>query len=413
MKISTSRFFSIITPTATAIALIAGQAILPNLSTTAAANKLNAATSPANWSFVTVQPSTSPRAFGGSDGKTNLVYELLLTNFNFQPADLTALQISDTKGNILLSLSKKELQAVLTQVGSKSNQTILPPGKTAIVWVNIVLDANSEKPSVIRHSLSYKTQPPNKKVPENRTTQTDLTVENKPPVVISPPLEGRGWLAIGGYSGQVGHRRCLFPIDNRLRNAQRFAIDWIKLDDKNRTCHGKTSLVESYTAYAQPVFAVSDGTVFGVVDKFPNQVPPKPSGDMEYAGGNSITLKLADDTYAFYAHLKPGSILVKEGDQVKQGQIIAQVGNVGNSTAPHLHFHVTDEPYVLGANSLPYVFNNFTLEGEITDLNKLFINDCKGAENTISKPTYAGLRSNELPKEGSVVTFAERPSQTN
>jgi murein DD-endopeptidase MepM/ murein hydrolase activator NlpD len=45
---------------------------------------------------------------------------------------------------------------------------------------------------------------------------------------------------------------------------------------------------------------------------------------------------------------------VKVGERVKQGQVMALVGNSGNSTEPHLHFHVADANSPLGAEGLPY-----------------------------------------------------------
>lgn len=42
------------------------------------------------------------------------------------------------------------------------------------------------------------------------------------------------------------------------------------------------------------------------------------------------------------AHFQKGSLKVKEGDQVKAGDLLGSVGNSGNSSEPHIHFHVAD-----------------------------------------------------------------------
>ena len=84
---------------------------------------------------------------------------------------------------------------------------------------------------------------------------------------------------------------------------------------------------------------------------------------------------LGDGNFAFYAHLKPGSLTVKVGDDLKAGQSIAALGNSGNSDAPHLHFHVMDGPDPLAANGLPFVIKSFKLTGRVTSqaaLDKLF-----------------------------------------
>ena len=47
-------------------------------------------------------------------------------------------------------------------------------------------------------------------------------------------------------------------------------------------------------------------------------------------------------TYALHAHLAPGSLVVTRGQQVRVGEMLGWVGHSGNSTAPHLHFHLMD-----------------------------------------------------------------------
>ncbi len=72
--------------------------------------------------------------------------------------------------------------------------------------------------------------------------------------------------------------------------------------------------------------------------------------------GNYIKLQHSDGKYTFYAHLHKDSIKVSVNDEVKQGQVIAKVGNTGNSTGPHLHFEVrTSSTNSSVVNPLNYV----------------------------------------------------------
>jgi murein DD-endopeptidase MepM/ murein hydrolase activator NlpD len=84
---------------------------------------------------------------------------------------------------------------------------------------------------------------------------------------------------------------------------------------------------------------------------------------LETVGGNHVVLDIGGGHYAFYAHLKPGSLKVKLGDKVKRGQVIGLVGNTGNSTEPHLHFHVADGISPLGSEGLPYRLESFEIVG--------------------------------------------------
>ena len=80
---------------------------------------------------------------------------------------------------------------------------------------------------------------------------------------------------------------------------------------------------------------------------------------------------IGDGNYAFYAHLKTGSVKVKPGDQLTTGQVIANLGNTGNTDAPHLHFHVMSTPDPLRSNGLPFVFESYKLDGRVASMDAL------------------------------------------
>ena len=143
-----------------------------------------------------------------------------------------------------------------------------------------------------------------------------------------------------------------------LNPNQRFAVDFqisVEVSPGVRTNHqGDGSKNSDYYAYGQDVLAPAEGTVVAVVDG----VPENPPGvtDIYYRFGNSITLSLGNGEYALFAHLQPGSARVKNGDRVHRGQVLARCGNSGNSTAPHLHFQLSDSPMLSLAASLPVQF---------------------------------------------------------
>ena len=98
------------------------------------------------------------------------------------------------------------------------------------------------------------------------------------------------------------------------------------------------------------------------VDGLPDSPPgAMPAGiALEETDGNHVVLNLGHGRYALYAHLKPGSVRVKKGDLVRRGQVLGLVGTSGNSSEPHLHFHVIDGPSPLASNGLPYKLRRFT-----------------------------------------------------
>ncbi|MBX9877028.1 MAG: M23 family metallopeptidase [Candidatus Obscuribacterales bacterium] len=365
---------------------------------------VNPATEPANWTPILMKSVTPPRPFVGIDGLTNLVYEVVLTNFGRQPVKLIEIQALDKNGQVLLSLSKQKLADNLTEVGkTESADTLLQPGETGIAWMNISFPAGTSLPSDIRHKVTYKTF-------NEREEKSDVgaltSIDTKKPIRIGPPLKGSGWIANNCYDG-IPHRRALFPVSNDLYSSQRYAIDWTKLNTQGQALTGNPLKVNSYPAYDEPIIAVADGTILGVVNEFPDQVPGTASKNKFYPGGNTIIMSLPEEgAFAFYAHIKPGTIAVKEGDKVTRGQVIGHVGNVGNSSEPHLHFHVTDKPTIFAANSIPYAIDNFTVEGKI-DEHKFDQEKLSRKKVTLEKPSYVGPHQGQMPKEGSVITFGQ------
>jgi murein DD-endopeptidase MepM/ murein hydrolase activator NlpD len=70
---------------------------------------------------------------------------------------------------------------------------------------------------------------------------------------------------------------------------------------------------------------------------------------------NFIAIEHDDGTRAVYAHIRKGGSAVKVGDRVRQGQLVAASGMVGQTVFPHLHFVVTNRE---GTASVPVSFSD-------------------------------------------------------
>jgi murein DD-endopeptidase MepM/ murein hydrolase activator NlpD len=167
------------------------------------------------------------------------------------------------------------------------------------------------------------------------------------------------------------HRMALNPLNGRLWGAERFAIDYVQLLPDGRVFNGDKTKSESYPAFGADIHAVANGTVVAVVDGLPEQVAGSdPTGlPLDQYPGNHIVEDIGDGNFALYAHLKTGSITVKPGDRLSSGQVVALLGNSGNTDGPHLHFQVMDGPDPLRANGLPFVLSSFRLDERIASLN--------------------------------------------
>src|SRR5262249_8373941 len=117
--------------------------------------------------------------------------------------------------------------------------------------------------------------------------------------------------------------------------------------------------------------------------------------------GDYITLDLGRGHFAVYAHLQPGSLKVKVGDRVRAGQVLALLGNSGNSDAPHLHFHLVDANSPLGAEGIPYAFEQFDQLGVAGDPD-VFVAGGGWKAEAGAKPTP---QRREFPLDNAVVAF--------
>lgn len=95
---------------------------------------------------------------------------------------------------------------------------------------------------------------------------------------------------------------------------------------------------------------------------------------------------------------------MRPGERVKAGQTIGLLGNSGNSSAPHLHFQLTNGPLTLDSNGMPYRFAEFNLVGTVSGL--------RPESEAVIDPTGHGIHRDELPLDEQVVDFPEREAAT-
>lgn len=95
-----------------------------------------------------------------------------------------------------------------------------------------------------------------------------------------------------------------------------------------------------------------------VVESFVRQV-----AGIRWLLGNHLVSDAGDGTYAVLARLRRGSPRVAVGDSVDAGQQVAECGNSGNSSEPHLHVRLTDSPWVAGACGRPMAFRGGGADG--------------------------------------------------
>lgn len=174
------------------------------------------------------------------------------------------------------------------------------------------------------------------------------------PVTIAMPFTGE-WYVVSGGRGP-------FVNDHWTTSSQRNALDIIQV--VNRSSHRDDSKqLTSYYAFGKPLLAPADGRITVLDDSRPDLAIG--DSDRRHPEGNYLVMDIGGGRYVMMGHIKHGSALVDVGDQVRLGQPLAQVGNSGNTSEPHLHVQVqnvgTFEDADAGIRTYPILFRNAVL----------------------------------------------------
>ena len=198
----------------------------------------------------------------------------------------------------------------------------------------------------------------------------------------SLPFRG-AWTAVnGGIDKKHSHSWGI--------QTQRYAYDFIILDEEGHSFSGERTKLADYYCYGKEVLSPAEGEVVEVRDKYPDSLllgHGQADCSARDIRGNYILIRHADKEYGLLAHLQPGSVRVKPGDTVKRGQCVAYCGNSGNTSEPHLHFHLQDGMSFYTSAGLPIEFNGVT---------------------RLPAPNYAVYDSRHVPISGSVSKYIFR-----
>ena len=169
------------------------------------------------------------------------------------------------------------------------------------------------------------------------------------------PFKGEWTVFWGGDTKELNYH----VVDQ----AQKNAFDLIITDEKGNSYKTIGQTNDDYYVFGKEIIAPAAGEVVLVVEGIKDNTP----GEMNpiYIPGNTVIIKTANDEYLFFAHFKQHSIKVKQGQQVKQGELLGLCGNSGNSTEPHLHFQIQNVENMNKATGVKSYFDNILVNGEL------------------------------------------------
>ncbi|MCP4156981.1 MAG: M23 family metallopeptidase [bacterium] len=320
-----------------------------------------------------------------------MIHNIAVINKNNEPVELESARLDVIKNNKILQtifISKEELLKAAQTIALYKEKGLLKLydfyfqtrrllGENVKTAPNLQLGKNMAIISS-RHYFSLKGVPDYIRVTAAAKSAAGVTVKGEAQlktVVYRQkneylfPVTGRWWVA--SASSTHSHHRWV--------SNQEFALDLGQLGKDMLTYRGKRNKSSDFYCFGKDIVAVADGTVVKVLtglkdndDFFQREnesdadfrkrslVNQQKYVDMglEYAGGNSIVIEHKGGEYSYYGHLKHGTIKLKKGDNVSQGQLIGQVGHSGNSDEPHLHFQFCDGADPFYSRGLPIKYKN-------------------------------------------------------
>jgi hypothetical protein len=354
-----------------ALAMITGSTVPAGIGSAHQATPVASPAAAVPTTAIVVAATNEPLRAPGSDGADHLEYDLLVTNAFTAPVTLSSIEVLAPDGERLLRLAGEDLVAATQPLLEGTATEAIPASGTVAVVMDVPAPLQREVVA-LDHRIAYEVAPdaPGRSLFGSfEIAGPELPVDPRPVTVIAPPLRGDGWLAGNACCSPASvHRWVRVPVaGERIVKTETFAIDWVRLQD-GKLFEGDGSEREQWFGFGAEVLAVADGTVVAVQEGRSEEVPLQPVEGVHAPGdygGNFVTLEIAPGVYAFSAHLQPDSITVEVGDQVSTGQVLGLLGNTGNSTAPHLHFGLLDDPDPLVGESLPMAFDHWTLAGTI------------------------------------------------
>jgi murein DD-endopeptidase MepM/ murein hydrolase activator NlpD len=166
------------------------------------------------------------------------------------------------------------------------------------------------------------------------------------------PFDGEWFVGWGGRTVRQNY--------HAAHPDQRFAYDLVVTRD-GKSHQGDGRALEQYYCWGRPILAPGAGTVTTAVDGLPDQQIGQT--DSANAPGNHVVLDHGNGEFSLLAHLKRGTVAVKAGDRVQAGAKLGECGNSGNTSEPHLHYHLQNSAVFGRGEGLPAQFQSYTADG--------------------------------------------------
>ena len=334
-----------------------------------------------------------------SDNTYKMVFELYAQNpSSTQNLQIDKYTIKTPQGRVIASYTPSQIESMKLTYPQFSTKSIVlghdgDAGNNFLIfyaWVNWSVNEALPKSLDVEVSAHYQGELNNQVTFTNSVPVSSMKPLSLPfPIQTPKSLAANSyWYAVAAVSNTSDHRITFKAKDDRLYTSERFAVDWELIGENHHLYKQPLQAPitpqdnQKFWDYGLNEVAVSDGQIVEVVDnQTANEPYVYPQGQKGDAlAGNFVVLKFEKNNqtfYAMYAHMQHGSIKVKVGQQVKQGDVLGSLGNTGNANVPHLHFQVCINPaeakagnYVFDCEGYPFTFKSMKLYGQAPKQNE-------------------------------------------
>ena len=292
-----------------------------------------------------------------------LLNDFQLTNSGTAPLELVSIRMRayDHAGRLVLWTK-------VDSNGSRPSAEVLgqhhlDPGKTLTVFNPFARFETAAPVEKLHYDFDFMSKGGRLSVPAE---VTPAVYQQKTRLIV--PVRGATLWAYDGPDYLSHHRRLDLtdPMNHDLlklaHNSQRYALDLVVLDAKDQAWQGDMSDKKSWAGFGVPIVAPADGTVLEAVGDLPDDIPYDEDAMMKnpvLMEGNHLLIDHGNGEFSVMAHFQQGSLTVKKGDRVHQGQVIGKMSRSGmGSMLVHVHYQLQNGPDPNTAEALPAQFDD-------------------------------------------------------
>lgn len=168
----------------------------------------------------------------------------------------------------------------------------------------------------------------------------------------------------GAFVVAAGHD---FNEAHKSEWSQQYAYDILALGPRYEIVKTNGETNEDFFAWGREIIAPAGGTVVYARNDVQDNPHPgvilvndflKLPDPVWAVAGNVVVIDHGDGEFSLLAHMQKGSVRVKVGDKVQQGDVLGLLGNSGNSDGPHLHYQLMAGGIIYRNDGLPSHFEN-------------------------------------------------------